>query len=137
MVLPVWPDAEELVMALLRQAPALAPTVTQTTPPNLGDNGPVIQVLRVGGTDDGITDRPLVEVAVFAPSYKQAIGIAEQVRQRMLGAGGTRVPTPTYPDGVLVDRCVTATSPQEVPYDNPELRRKLATYQVELRRPRS
>lgn len=132
-VLGVFPDAEEVVMALLRQAPALGKTV-QTLPEQITEV--TIRVLRVGGGDDGITDRALMDVSVFAATYQQARTVAEQVRQRMLAAGGTKVATGTYPGGVLIDRCVTATGPQEIPYDNPDLRRKPATYQVELRRPR-
>lgn len=135
-LLPPWPDAEELVIALLRQDPPIAPKIVQTTDENLGRDGPVVQVLRVGGDDDGITDRPLVEVAAFAPTYEEAIQVASRARQRMLASGCTRVPTPTYPGGVTIDRCRTVTSPQEQPDENPALRRKLGTYLVEFRRPR-
>lgn len=128
-------DVEEVVMALLERAPALGDAV-QTLPPDM-DGRVVIRVLRVGGRDDGITDRALVDVSVFAPTYTQARTVAEQVRQRMLAAGGTKVPTASRPAGVLIDRCGTASGPTEIPYDNPDLRRKPATYQVDLRRPRS
>lgn len=133
--LAAFPDVEEVVLALIELTPALGNAV-QTTPAEMADTV-VIRVLRVGGGDDGITDRALVDVTVFAPKYAQAREVAEQVRQRMLAAGGKKVPTTSRPSGVLIDRCVTATGPQEIPYDNPELRRKPATYRVELRRPRS
>lgn len=130
--LPPFADAEAVVMALLEP---VAPTV-QTTPANLEEVTPIIQVTRVGGTDDYITDRPLMSVAVFGSTYAEAKALAEQCRQVVLGAGGTKVVTDDYPGGVLIDRTASATSPQERPYDNPELRRKIATYVVEMRRPR-
>lgn len=133
--LAAFPDVEEVVMALIEQAPSLGDAV-QTTPADMAGKT-VIRVLRVGGGDDGITDRALMDITVFAPSYALAREVAEKVRQRMLAAGNTRVITASHPSGVLIDRCGTATGPQEIPYENPELRRKPATYRVELRRPRS
>jgi hypothetical protein len=132
-LLPPFPDAEDVVMALLE---SLA-TTTTSTPVTLEDDGPVIKVTRVGGTDDGITDRPLVEVACFATTYEAARQLGRQVLVTTLASVNTKVVTPDYPGGVLVDVAETASSPQRVPYDNPDLQRKIGTFRFAWRRPRT
>lgn len=130
--LPPFPDAEDVVMALLAQR---APTTTSTDA-DLEDETPVIQVTRVGGEDDGITDRPLVEVACFASTYDTARKLARDCLVTILAAPNTKVVTEDYPTGVLIDKAETASSPVRVPYDNPDLRRKVGTFRFAWRRPR-
>lgn len=132
-LLPPFPDAEDVVMALLAQR---APTTTSTDA-DLEEDAPVIQVTRVGGEDDGITDRPLVEVACFATTYDAARKLARDCLVTILGAPNTTVITEDYPAGVLIDKAETASAPVRVPYDNPDLRRKVATYRFAWRRPRA
>lgn len=124
-------DVEDVVMAMLGD---LAATVTV---PPAKFSPPLIQVTRVGGVDDGLTDRPLVYLACFGATYPAAKTLAEQCRQRILAAGCTAVALPGYPHGVLIDRTGTVAPPAELPADNPELRLKTATYRLELRRPRT
>lgn len=128
-LLPGFADVEDVVMELLEP---VAPTVT-IPPPNFVP--PLIQVSRVGGADDGLTDRPLVFVACFGRTYALARSMAENCRQRILAAACTAVALPGYPHGVLIDRAETVAPPAELPADNPEMRRKTATYRLELRRP--
>lgn len=131
--LPPFPDAEDVVMSLLEP---VAPTTTSTGP-DLETEAPVIRVTRVGGDDDGITDRPLVEVAAFATTYDAARKLARDCLVTILAAPNTKVTTEDYPDGVLVDKAETASSPVRVPYDNPDLARKIGTYRFAWRRPRT
>ena len=130
--LPAFPDAEDVVMALLT---VVAPTTTDTAA-DLDSDAPVIKVTRVGGTDDFFTDRPLVEVAVFAPTYEQARQLARQCQQVILASSGRQIVTPDHPDGVLIDKAETTSAPLRVPYDNENLRHKAGTYQFAWRRPR-
>lgn len=121
-----WPDAEKVFRDLLTP---LARTVTQTDPGETFAE-PIIQVQRVGGSDDGITDRPRMEVAVHAPTRAQAWSIAEDARQTILAAKATRV------GGVLVDKTVTETPAQQLPDPVRDVRKVVALYRADFRRPR-
>lgn len=123
-------DVEDVVMALLDE---VAPTVTIPPPSFVA---PLVQVTRVGGPDDGITDRPLVYVACYGATYPAAKAMAEQCRQIILAAGCTAVALAGYPYGVLIDRTETVSPPAELPSDSADMRRKVATFRLELRRPR-
>jgi hypothetical protein len=116
MVLPPFPDAETVVMTLLE---SVAPTVT-ATPADL--TPPLIRVQRVGGSDDGITDRPRVEVACYGSDRAGAWQLAEQCRQLVLGSTRTRVA------GVLIDAARTANPPTQVPYATTEDVRRVVAY---------
>jgi hypothetical protein len=125
-VLPVFPDAETIVMDLLTQ---VAPTVT-ATPADV--TPPLIRVHRVGGSDDGITDFPRMEIACYGTDRPQAWQLAEQCRQVILGSYATEV------DGVLIDSARTDNPPTQVPYATTEdTRRVLAYFRFAWRRPRS
>src|SRR5688572_9779704 len=130
--LPPFPDAEDVVMALLEE---VAPTTTDTDA-LLAENAPIIKVTRVGGTDDFITDRPLVEVACFATTYDQARALARDCQQVILQCPARKIITPDYPTGVLIDKATTTSAPLRVPYENTALRHKAATYAFAWRRPR-
>lgn len=108
MVLPPFPDAETVVMALLEH---IAPTVT-ATPAVL--TPPLIRVQRVGGSDDGITDHPRIEIACYGKNRAQAWQLAEQCRQLVLGNVRTRV------GGVLIDSARTDNPPTQVSYSTTE-----------------
>lgn len=122
-LLPPWPDAELVVLDLLETTGVSPVTATdeELAPP-------VIQVMRLGGSDDGITDRPRIEVDCFGGTRAQAWQLAEQCRQLILAAGGTAV------NGTLIDRSATETPVQQVPYGNPDVRRVQAIYRLDLRR---
>ncbi|GAA0632173.1 hypothetical protein GCM10010174_61470 [Kutzneria viridogrisea] len=127
--LPPYPDAEAVVMAMLA---GIAPTVT-ATPADIST--PLIRVQRVGGSDDRVTDYPRIEVCVFYPVAQDgdtaaAWAMAEQCRQTILAARCTVVA------GALCDNATTATPPQLLPWDNPNLRRIAATFVLAFRRPR-
>lgn len=120
-----WADAEKVVMALL--AP-IAPTVTSTPNPIVV---PVIRVQRVGGADDGITDYPRVEVAVYGADRAQAWDLAEQARQAILASPRSVV------NGQLIDNAKTDTPATQTPYDNADVRRVVAQFRFAWRRPRA
>lgn len=125
-----FPDAELVVMTLLE--PLAPDRVVTSTPADLEENPePTIRVQRIGGTDDGVTDRPRIEVACFAATRGAAQQLQQQCQRLVLAAGCTEV------DGVLVDRAFTDTGPIQPPrYPNPDVRWVPAIYRFEWRRPR-
>lgn len=126
MVLPPSPDAETVLMALLEP---LAPTATATP---AGLVPPLILVQRVGGSDDGITDYPRMEIACYGKDRVLAWQLAEQNRQLVLGSARTRV------GGVLVENARTDNPPTQVPYATTEdVRRVMGYYRLSWRRTRS
>lgn len=131
--MPVGPtvpfaNVEKVLMAALAD---LGDTDTETPPE---DTPAGIRINRVGGTDDGITDYPRVEISCYAPTYDAMHALAEAVRDRMLTLGGEAFVV----DGrrVTIDFARTDTPPEQVPYDNPDRKRAAGWYLLGLMRPR-
>lgn len=120
-----FPDIEAVLVSYLDD---LAPTGDQT-PETI--SGPFITVQRVGGFDDGITDRPRVELACFSPTRRESQRLSEQVRQRMLAAISTDAA------GVFIDNVITESQSGRTAYPNEDVRRIPAVYRITLRRPRT
>ncbi len=95
---------------------------------------PTVQVQRTGGSDDGITDRPRIQVTCYGATRAQAWTLAEQSRQLILAAAGTAV-SGQYVTGVLIDSTRTVTPGQQLPERNPDLRVVGAAYELAMRRP--
>lgn len=85
-----------------------------------------VRVNRIGGGSDGITDTPNVAIDVFAPARSEAYAVAEQIREIL-----TRV---RKIGGVVIDGVETKSGPIQAPWDNENLWRFLALYQVSTRR---
>lgn len=133
LLLPPWPDAERVVMAMLAGIPGVAAIVT-ATPAQF--TGPTVQVGRIGGSDDFVTDYPRVQVAVFYPIAVEgdtdaAWALAGHIQQVIIASRNTTV------GGALVDNAVTATPAVQAPYESPTVRRIVAVYQLAFRRPRT
>lgn len=124
-LLPGFPDVEEAVTALLDPvAPSVTSTPASFTPP-------MVQVQRVGGEDDGITDWPVVQVTCYGGTRAAAWQMAEDCRQRILASQGE------VPAGILIDFARTVTPSQQIPDPRADLRVVTATYRLGLRRPRN
>lgn len=124
-----WPDAETVLLDLLEP---LAATVT-ATPSDL--TAPLIRVQRVGGSDDGITDYPRMEIACYGADRAQAWQLAEQARQLILGS--VRAQVGTGADRVLIDSARTDNPPTQVPWStSDDVRRVVAYFRLAWRRPR-
>jgi hypothetical protein len=123
-LLSAYPDIEDVALELFAE---LAPTVL-TTPETLVP--PLIQVRRVGGTDNRITDQPRIEVQSFGASHASGRDLAEACRQTVLAAVATTVA------GASIDRAWTESAPVYVAYGDPTAHRYVATYRIEVRRPR-
>jgi hypothetical protein len=87
----------------------------------------VIRVRRIGGSDDRISDYPRVDVETFGATRADAWPLAESIRQRLISG-------PQRTAHGLIDRATTEVGPQEIPYDDPDVRRVLATYRLSTRR---
>lgn len=126
--MPEWPDIEvELIAWMLpRYAPAIP---TSELDNDLLADLPVIWVVRVAGDDDGVRlDRALVDVDVFGATRKAASLLARQVQRDLLDQlRGTQTAKAVF------GRVRTVSSPSWRPYENTDLRRCGATYEIYMR----
>jgi hypothetical protein len=129
-----FPDIELVLLDLLDP---YGDTVTATSvddPPN-----GTIQIERIGGPDDGITDRPRVRVTVYGRDRRAAWDLTRQLQQAILAAGGAMVTGPAtaeeYPSGVLLDLARTATPPRQLGEQGRNARIVESIYEFHLRRP--
>lgn len=120
-----YPDIEAVLIDYL--APLAA--TGELTPESL--QSPFIRVNRVGGFDDGLTDRPRVEIACYCPTRRESHALSEQVRERVLACDGTDTA------GVFVDHVITEAQAGRSEYPNEDVRRIAAVYRFSLRRPSS
>ncbi len=131
-----FPSIELVLMAYLTGALGVPADTAPPDPDRADPDSPVFEVRRVGGTDDGITDYPRVEVKTHAGSRPAAQALGERARQHLLVLGGRAVAVPEYTGPVLVDSCRTDTPPERLPTMNPDADVDVAYYRVALRRPR-
>lgn len=140
-VLPSYPDGEDVMMAIVEPLVSSPDRVVQSTPPDFvvtEPDGPLIRVRQTTGTSGKLDTRPVIEVACFAATYTAAKALAAQAEQRVLATRATTVPNVTgHPGGVYVDKTEVIASPREVSYEDPEKRRKTASYRLVMRRPRT
>jgi hypothetical protein len=102
--------------------------VVTRLPSRFEENLPVTRLARGPGSDDGVTDTPLLDVETFGANELEMWELAEATRQRLHQLAGTTI------GGVLIDSVETATGPVEVDYGNPAVFRAVASYRVALRR---
>lgn len=92
---------------------------------------PAVLVVRLGGQDDGVTDRARVDVVVIADTEDETEALAEGIRSFLVDT------SPIRGAGLLLDGAKTEVAPHRVPYEdssNPERTQYLATYVVDSRR---
>ena len=103
-------------------------TTGTVVPADLTSHMPYVRVARFGGGDDRFTDTARVDVDCFAATRVVAFSTAEEVRQRLLD----------YPHVVTdvgtLDYVSTLTSPHEVAWQDPDVRRFTASYEITARR---
>lgn len=123
-----WPDIEPQLVAWLLPRHTGAVVTTELDNDLLADL-PVIQVTRVMGDDDGVRlDRALVDVDVYAASRGAASTLARQVRRDLLdNLRGTATSAAVF--GLVS----TVSAPSWRPYEDINLRRWGATYEIYLR----
>lgn len=121
-----WPDIEKALVSHVRAETGGKRTGTRV-PANVEELPAFIRISRGPGTDDTITDAPLVDVETFGQDYDTAAELAEDVRQIFHALTGRRI------GPVLIDRVRTSTSPSWVDYRNPGTARFVASYRTEYR----
>lgn len=126
----LFPDIQEVLMAYL--APLAE---TDTEPPIDPDEGIGIQINRVGGGNDGISDYPRVQITCHHPDPQGASLLARQVANRMENIPGVAIDVEGEPKPICVDSCRVDTPPEAEPYDNPDARREVAFYALSLQKP--
>lgn len=121
----MWPILEpELVKHLSAE---LGVRVGTKIPADVDVLAGFVRVSRGPGSDDGLTDSPLVDVEAFAPSEIGAARLAEQARSVFHALkGGRRLA------GILVDSVSTATGPTALQY-SPTICRYVASYRLSYR----
>lgn len=123
-----FPDAELWLMDYLGD---IAPCYT-VLPPEI--TGTLIQINRVGGSSDFLTDRPRVEIAVFVPendissARAEAWRLTEVVRNR-IDTCSRKIANGHMCDGGRIDN-----PPQLRPDQNSSLRVVVTTVQLSFRR---
>jgi hypothetical protein len=119
----VYADVEALLVAYL--AP-LGNTGVEL-PNDVQSQVPFVQVTRIGGQDDYITDVANVDLDCFGTTRKQARDLSRAVQALMLQLRHTRV------NGVLVDQVETILGPTWVDFQDEHLKRYVLTYAVSSR----
>jgi hypothetical protein len=129
--LAAFPDAEHMLMDALADLVAGPADVVTVIPDDLqtrlATGRSVIRVRVIGGSDDRIADHPRVDVETFGSTRAAAQPLAETIRQRLISG-------PLRTSHGIIDRAATEVGPQEIPYDDPDVRRWIATYRLSTRR---
>lgn len=128
-----YPHAARLIADWLktRMAPDVNNFATQL-PYNLTFVMPLVVVERIGGPDRILgVDEPTLDIDVFQPNQDAAIDLGEDVRQLVR----LHLPGQILPGGVAVKSVGTNSGPAPAPWDNTQIRRISATYQIKLHRP--
>ena len=124
-----WPNVEALLVQYLTAATGYQ--FSTRLPSTLEGEVPLGRVTRGPGTDDEITDSPIVDVETFTARQGSAVDrfeFAESVRTAMHNLTGTAV------DGHVFDAVSTTAGPSYVEYGNPSVDRLVASYRVESRK---
>lgn len=130
----MFADIEAAVITALAALPGVT-RVSTTTPADLAGSLPMIQVQRVGGADDLVTDTARVDVQTFTPTDPtnpnrgSAIQLAERVRAAVHALRHTAV------GAVVIDTAETVVAPQWVDYADEHVTRFVGTYEFTLRAP--
>jgi hypothetical protein len=130
-----FPDIELVLIDLLD--PALTAAVTAT---GAELKPPMVQIERVGGADDGITDRPRVRLRCIGGNRTLAWTLARQTQAFLATQALGRIITgpwtqAEYPSGVMLDAVSTATPPRQVPEAGRTANMVDVIMEIHLRRP--
>jgi hypothetical protein len=117
-------DVEAELVAWLKAQ--LAVRVVTDLPANLEGAAPVVQIARVGGDDDGIRlDRAIVDVDVFAATRPASSQLMTRTRVALL----TQL-RGVVTSGATFTSARTISAPSWRPYENNNLRRFGATFEI-------
>ncbi|WKN53771.1 hypothetical protein HJ581_0008165 [Rhodococcus opacus] len=125
----LFPDIQEVLMVYL------APLGETDTEPPVDDGGIGIEIHRVGGGNNGISDYPRVQITCHHPDPRGASKLARQVANRMEYIAGQGISVEDEPKPICIDSCRVDTPPESEPYENPDARREVAYYALSLQKP--
>jgi hypothetical protein len=120
----MWPDVEAELIAWLQEQ--LDVRHLTDLPANLTEILPVNQVTRVGGDDDSLRlDRALVNIDSYGVDRAAASLLARETRTLLVVTlRGIQTANAVFA------RVSTVSAPAWRPYENPNLRRMGATYEI-------
>lgn len=128
-----FPDVEQALMDLLQDLVVEPDDVGVIIPVDLqarvlGDpTRHVIRVRVIGGNDSRFIDFSRVDIETFGPDRATTLPLAETIRQRLISK-------PRATAFGVIDRAETEVRPQEIPYEDSDIRRISATYRLSMRR---
>lgn len=123
----MYADVEQLLVTYIPAAvPSLTGASVETTN-KLLEACPFVQVTRIGGSDDYLTDSALVDLDIFNTTRATASETARLVHFAMMHLRHTAV------GGVLIDNVETITGPMWVNYQDENVQRYVASYLIESR----
>lgn len=126
----LFPDIQEVLMVYL------APLgETDTAEPQEQSEWIGIQINRVGGHNDGISDYPRVQITCHHPDPRGASLLARRVANYMERIIDASIVVEDEPKPIGVDSCRIDTPPEAEPYENPDARREVAYYALSLQKP--
>lgn len=102
----VWPDSVQDILAAGESA---------------------CRVTDIGGNDDGLTDRPLIDIHVLSPTFTDARRLCVGIQSRLLGY-------PWRTGSTVIDKVRTAMRPHEVPWDDDNTYSYYSSFTVSARR---
>lgn len=121
----MFPDIEKALVAGLRAN--VAARAATRVPDDVHHLAEFVRVASVGGPDDGVTVRAVVDFEAMAPTYGAAKGLAARVEAYVGSLTASR------PGGVLVDSTARLSGPTYIRW-SPTVERLILTYQVSFRR---
>lgn len=121
-----WPMLEKIAVTALNTNLTRGRAATRI-PDSVETLDGFVRVTRGPGTDDGVTDSPILDVEAFHPDRVAAWEIAEDARQIVHSMAGSNAA------GHLIDGVSTVTSPNWV-YYGPNVERYVSSYRVTYRR---
>lgn len=123
------PDIEYAATLWLRARHPSARVVNEL-PSTLEQALPLLCVRVVpGGGDDGVSGEALLDVEAFAATRTAMWELADAAHESMLAARGRSA------GGLVIDDVVADSLPGFVTYNNPAVRRTVATYRLTRRAP--
>lgn len=122
-----WPILEALAVSWLSER--LGVGVSTDLPRDIETRHPggFVRVTRGPGSDDGISDEPLLDVEAFHPDRVEAARLAQDARTAVHAMRASLVA------GHLIDTVETASGPSWVHY-GPNVERYVASYRLSYRR---
>lgn len=122
------PDGVELLIIWLKVI-----AETRTDRPT-GATLPWIVVRRIGGPEDGLTDRGLYSIHCYAASKSAVRALGNAVHRRMLALNHGQTSVEISTGTTYVDDVVVIEAPRPVDYlDGTTVHRVVGTYEVQLR----